>query len=280
VCSSDLLDLALALGHRALEADCQKSLGNIALLRGDLDGARARFTAAVATQRAIGQLRGAALALVDLGRIASYAGDLGTAELRFTEGLTAAREAGAASVEAQALRWLGTLPLEAGRPADGEALLVEAVVLERKTGLPRRIAESLAWLGRCWSELGRHEEALAAWDEALALLGQGEARLVEALYRTGRAEARRRAGRLAEARDDALAALAVIEGAASHGERIRALCLLGRIAADVGDPQEAGRRLDAAAAGLAAQGLGPGSMPGRDVDALARRLGRPGLDPR
>jgi ATP/maltotriose-dependent transcriptional regulator MalT len=154
--------------------------------------------AAVASARAAGDLRTAAIALNGLGAAAYFQGDLTRSAMRTEESLALAREAGSVGDVALILSHLGDVALHQGDVARATALSEEALTLSRRAGELQAEVNTLCTLGQ------------------LARQG-GDLATAFALQRQGLALARERADPRCVA--DTLEYLVNVVGAAGHGEQ-------------------------------------------------------------
>jgi tetratricopeptide (TPR) repeat protein len=112
------LHQSLELGDRRIEAICLRELGNLALMDGELERARALYQDTLALNRAGGHELERLATENSLAELARRAGDLDAAREGYRSALAIAR-ANSLQVEcAVALTNLGLTALESGRPAD------------------------------------------------------------------------------------------------------------------------------------------------------------------
>ncbi len=117
------------------------NLGDVAIARGDLDEAEARFTEALERQRALGHepdtgQAWASYPFIGLGDVARGRGDHPTALARYQEGLRHARRGGDVFAAAQALSGVAGTLAAAGRWQTAAALFGATEALCERAGLP------------------------------------------------------------------------------------------------------------------------------------------------
>jgi predicted ATPase/DNA-binding CsgD family transcriptional regulator len=129
----------------------------------------ARLEAAVASARAAGDLRTAAIALNGLGAAAYFHGDLARSALRSEESLVLAREAGSVGDVALILSHLADVALHQGDVARATALSEEALTLSRRAGELQAEVNTLCTLGQLARQGGDLATAFALQRQGLAL---------------------------------------------------------------------------------------------------------------
>ncbi|MCC2629788.1 MAG: putative ATPase, partial [Thermomicrobiales bacterium] len=144
-------------------------LGTIARLRGDLNAARSHHQNALAAWREAGDAAGAAGALIDLGFIREVEGDYAGAEPELLEGLNLFRQTGDLPGEAHALSRLGFLAVATGSLPKAIERFGESLALWRTLGNQQMIAADLHNLGEAHHLSGSLDEAESLYREALAL---------------------------------------------------------------------------------------------------------------
>jgi predicted ATPase/class 3 adenylate cyclase len=144
-------------------------LGTIARQRGDLDTARSRHQDALDTWRRLGDAAGAAGALLDLGLTRQLEGDYAGAEPELLEGLDLFRQAGDRSGEAHALNRLGFLATATGNLPTAIERFSQSLNLWRVLGNQQMIAADLHNLGEARHLSGSFDEAEPLYREALGL---------------------------------------------------------------------------------------------------------------
>jgi non-specific serine/threonine protein kinase len=129
-------ELALALDSDSglFAAYAQQGLGGLAADRGDLDAAKAFFTASRDAFEQAADHRSGAWARVDLGRISVRSGEVATAARWFTEALVWFRDLGDQWSSALVLADVAELALELGRALEAARLLGAADGLRASTG--------------------------------------------------------------------------------------------------------------------------------------------------
>jgi tetratricopeptide (TPR) repeat protein len=136
------LRIARTAGKQKLEADCIKSLGDIALDRSDHDAARARYEEALPLFRNVGDVLGEANCIQRLGDIALDRSDHDAARARYEEALPLFRNVGSVQGEANCIWSLGDIALaKSDTPTAGDCF-------REALGLYERVAEpySIGWI--------------------------------------------------------------------------------------------------------------------------------------
>jgi tetratricopeptide (TPR) repeat protein len=103
------LTLFQKVGDLQGEANCIRSLGDIALARSDHDGARQRYEEALPLYRKVGSVLGEANCITSLGDIALRRSDHEGARQRYEEALPLYRKVGSVLGEANCIMGLGDI---------------------------------------------------------------------------------------------------------------------------------------------------------------------------
>ena len=143
--------------------------GQIALLQGDIDGARRRFTETADLCEALGGPEARSLVLGDLGGIAVREGDFDTATALYEESLTAARAAGKREHVATSLAHLAQIASQQGDLARAWNLGVEAIDEARSADLAAVEFGTGTLLGVIAMQRGQLDDARQVFTDALAL---------------------------------------------------------------------------------------------------------------
>ncbi|MGX9919497.1 BTAD domain-containing putative transcriptional regulator [Streptomyces sp. NPDC002248] len=244
ICAHAALDVCRETGNLRGQAAMLHELGAVEQAHRRLDTAHAHYARALELCGELGEATGQAVNLRNLSMLERFRGDLDTAMGRLETALEICRTAQDGPGEAFTLSGMAQIELERGNNADALKLAEEAVRLGG--GNERGLAQALHRLGQVHLALGGHVQAEEAFLRVIELvrvksdqvglvyatLGLGESRLgagdVEGAARTlstalaevahiasplvdGRvhlalAEARRRQGRIDEAREQIAAA--------------------------------------------------------------------------
>jgi tetratricopeptide (TPR) repeat protein len=188
------------------EANCIRSLGDIALARSDYDAARSQYEAALPLYHRIGDELGAANCIRNLGDIALARSDHGTARSQYDAALPLYRRVGSVLGEANCIRSLGDIAL-ARSDHDAARLQYEAALpLFQRVGALLGEANCTKSLGDIALARSDYDSARSEYEAALPLyrrLGtvRGEANCIHGL------------GDIALARSDHVAARSQYEAA-------------------------------------------------------------------
>jgi tetratricopeptide (TPR) repeat protein len=237
-----ILERAIATPGDIPSADRAAAISGAAFLaeaQGDLERAHALHEEGLSLYQELGNAKGVAGALGGLGTIARQRGDLATARSRHQDALEAWRRAGDAAGAAGALLDLGLTRQLEGDYAGAESELLEGLDLFRQAGDRAGEAHALNRLGLLAMATGMLQKAIERFGESLCHWRvQGNQQMIAAdLHNLG--EARHLSGSLDEAERlyrEALGHFDVLGDASGRGF---ALCHLGLLALDRGNPQEA-----------------------------------------
>jgi predicted ATPase/class 3 adenylate cyclase len=237
-----ILERALATPGDIPSADRAAALSGAAFLaeaQGDLERAQALHEEGLSLYEKLGDLKGVAGALGGLGTIARQRGDLDTARSRHQDALEAWRRAGDAAGAAGALLDLGLTRQLEGDYAGAEPELLEGLDLFRQAGDLSGEAHALNRLGFLAMAMGNLPTAIERFSESLGLWrALGNQQMIAAdLHNLG--EARHLSGSLDEAEGLYREALDLFDALGDAGGRGFALCQLGLLALDRGNPLEA-----------------------------------------
>ncbi|MGW1892203.1 AfsR/SARP family transcriptional regulator [Streptomyces sp. NPDC002004] len=234
-----LVHAAVRHGDRGAEGRARFLRCTIALAAARLGDAEAEARAAVTACREVGDTVVLRQVLNDLGLIAQYLSRYGEAVTLFDEAIALARLLGHRSGETTTMVNAALARVRDGHAADAAAVCRQildggAYPLD---GAERAYAVYV--LGFALHTLGDHREAVARFEECLALCASAglRSRAVHARYRL--AESLRALGDLDAALRHAEQALAQCEEIAFERDRGHALLILGRVLADLGRGAEA-----------------------------------------
>lgn len=161
--------MALDGGDDALRTRARAAMGNLVLLRGELDEAEELFGAAERSAAVFSDEVVTAQALAGLGYVAFRRSRLGEAEERWERALASAERAGDDRVIASVLRSLAIASGSRGRQQQTGALLERALAAAKAAGDDQLVRLVLGSLGEMLLWLGRYRDAEDAYGEALDL---------------------------------------------------------------------------------------------------------------
>ncbi len=229
-----------------LAADCLRTLGGVARLRGDLASAQSQYTSALVIDRRLGNQAGLARTLLNLADVAALRGATDAVDL-VDEGLALARQIGDARAEADGIEIAGLLALDRGDVDDAIELLRESVKRRAAIGLSADEALGRAHLSSALVAAERIDEAVVEAARARATFETDGDRRGVARAGAAHAVALARAGSFAAAEE----ALARAVGAIAEGglplEAIVADTATAAVAEARGDPTRASGARDRAA---------------------------------
>ena len=172
----ELLNEARSLSSSAAdvlgEANCIKSLGDIALRRSDHDTARARYEEALPLYRRIGSVLGEANCIQSLGDIALARSDHDTARARYEEALPLYRRIGDVLGEANCIKSLGDVARMNGLPEEARTKYLEALHLFDKIPEPYSIGWTHVWFARLEDDPAVRDSHLKAAREAWSTINR------------------------------------------------------------------------------------------------------------
>jgi len=189
------------------EADCIKSLGNIAFARSDHERARERYELALPLYRQVSDVLGEAHCIFNLGDIALERSDLEGARQRYEAALPLYHKVGSVLGEANCIQRLGDIALARSDHESARQRYDEALPLYQKVDDVLGEANCIKGLGNIARERSDHEEARKRYEAALPLYQKvgavvGEAHCIQRL-----GDIADRQGEVAVARERWLSAL-------------------------------------------------------------------------
>jgi predicted ATPase/DNA-binding SARP family transcriptional activator len=138
----EAVDLARGLGNLRSVASWQKTLGGIAVMRGDHARARRLFEESLAVHRSLGDVWGVSHSLSNLSYLALESGDAETARTLLSEALAIERRGGHQPRLANALEMSARLAAADGQPALAIRLYARAALLRE---LVRGLTFEVGW---------------------------------------------------------------------------------------------------------------------------------------
>jgi tetratricopeptide (TPR) repeat protein len=209
----ELAQVCHAANNFQAEANCIKSVGNVALGRSDHDAARKAYEQALPLYRQVGDILGEANCIQRLGDVALERLDQDAAQKAHEEALPLYREVGDMLGEANCIRSLGHVALRRSDHDAAHQAYEQALPLYRRVGNILGEANCILSLGDIALARSDHDAARQAYAQALPLYRQvgdmlGEANCIQSL------------GDLALARSDHDAARKAYEQALALYERI------------------------------------------------------------
>ena len=208
------LKIDQAMGDRSSIALKLGNIGQCYSDLGDTDKAESYLGKALKVAEQTGDLSAAAAAAVSWGQTKMQRGDTAAALALFERGLSLATENRERYQEVRALQYIALAHLAAGDPPEAALEMAKSATdWARKMPMLVGIIYGLTFQGLALSRMARHPEAVAAVDEAVALLEGARPEGAEHVYRW-RAEILAAAGRGPEARAAASRADAEIEAKA------------------------------------------------------------------
>jgi tetratricopeptide (TPR) repeat protein len=205
--------------------------------------ARACLAEALELARAAGDLHSVADILYHLGTVVWSTGDNGEALADYEEAVAICRREGLSGLVAiQALHGWGEALFAQAKPNRAIETLAEALALARAAGDRSYEAENLMMLGYAFAGfggVGRYQQAIASFNEALAISRAAQLDWHVGFVLVGRGQARGRAGDYAEGIVDLSEALAIRLADGTARYQIMALDQLGDLVAELGERERA-----------------------------------------
>ncbi|RFU38907.1 hypothetical protein DZF91_25220, partial [Actinomadura logoneensis] len=236
-----LLDAALAARNRRAEMAASFVLGYHLIHCAKRPGGAALVARAAELGRELGDEPALAEALSVLALDAYYRRDHAASLRRCEEVLALDVRMGNVRGQATRLANIAQLHLGMGDRASALAAGYRGLALARRADAPVAVAYALYLVGQILESLDRHVDALAAYDEALAVCWTHSLPLREAQVLMRMAETRLALGQFRDAADTAAQSLAVARVIGGEWQQARTRVVLGRAWAALGDPARARR---------------------------------------
>jgi tetratricopeptide (TPR) repeat protein len=166
----ELVPQVVGLAHA--QSGLLRTLGQVALQRGDYIRSQEFCEEGLRLARASGSDEDTCMLLLCLGRLRHYQGNYAQSLAVHTEGLAIARRIGHQELTCFALTYLGSAILEQGNYARAEELYQEGLVLARSLGFRKQLSVLLNDLGVVASRRGDSRAAMAHYLQGLELAQQ------------------------------------------------------------------------------------------------------------
>lgn len=266
------LALAREVGDRRSEGVALRHIGNNAYFLGHFAEAQAQYSAAADVARAAGDRQNEGASLANMGLVHNAQGRLEEARHFFEAGLKLNREVGDRRAEANALGNIGIVLRTQGRLQEAGDCHAAALRLLREAGDRPSEATQLANLAEVRLESGDFVAPLALLQEAIAIARDVGERSAEGFAGHVLATLHLRCGRIAEAREELLAAERVLRAARDRWEVANLLLVRVEVEARAGCHAEARAAWDEAEAIARELDSGPTSDLGRGLARTAALL--------
>jgi tetratricopeptide (TPR) repeat protein len=165
---------AAAAGDQRLYALVEENLATLAMLQGDLEGARIRFHMGLRAFQATGDEEGTAWALNNIGLLHLHNERYGDAAGAFEQALEVAHARDDRAMDGQIALGRARLLMATGRLQEAAAECDRAVTTAQQYSARPRKAEALIVRSRIEREVGELESAIASAREAHALAQESE----------------------------------------------------------------------------------------------------------
>lgn len=212
----EALDLYRALGDARGAAIALNGLGGTARYQGDYAGAQALFEESLALLRAQGDDAAVPGRLMNLGQVVARQGDYARAEALFEESLGLSRQQGNTRAVVLTLESLGVLALSQGDLARAAPLCRESLSHAWQLGMKYEVSLLLNYLGEIERRQERPERAVRLFAASEALHGE----IGGTLPADEQAEFARSIGQLREALGEAAFSVAWAEGQSTPAAEI------------------------------------------------------------
>jgi len=265
------LSILAPLGATRQEAIWRGNLGNLQWRMGDLDPAQTSIERAHALSAQVGDTRQEALTQLNLGRLAALRGEPDLAKPYFLAALEGLRHIGHRRFEAMTLNALANLEMDLGRRDAARAHYEAALSIHRQSGSTGAAGIVQGNLGELLLESGDVEAAVAALRTAVKVCDENYP-TAAAEFRGPLAMALARLGQTEEALALVGTGEAFLRDGGFRPALARLLCAAGQVYLEVGNRKEAREAMAEARRLASALGAGPMSELGQAIEQLRQRL--------
>lgn len=166
----EALELAGTLGDLEAHTELHVGLGNVALMRGNLDEASRWFSEGLRLATARGQVRDAALMHQGLGHVARMRGNTADLVAHYGRSMELFRQASGPGEVANVMAWLGRALADRGQAAAARAMSTRALRVFRENGNKRGISIVSFTLALLAFKAGSYRRARGLAADALRLV--------------------------------------------------------------------------------------------------------------
>lgn len=171
------------IDHQHAQASIEGARGEVALRRGDLEGAREHYQQSIKIDRKLDNRQGEATSLHNLGEVAYQRGNLDTAEEHLQESLTISRELGDRQCEALSLTNLGVVAHKRGNLETARSRFETAADQFIDIGAMNLAESTLSYLIQLCEEMGNLEAARNWCERAIEVAEQANSEEMCQMFR-------------------------------------------------------------------------------------------------